>query len=266
VRKVCVTSFSKFFIINVFIETLRLNIVRNTSKRKNIIFDKDRIIPNQLLRRYMCEKLQLENKKAQATVGGKDLSKEDLKRLEAIRNDKKRILENVIFPSMANLIFFFESIDMDPILWETFKDDVEELLGIKRKGPSPTNYGLFFVRLFTSILSTNSEYDKSDFRLRLMHEAHRCISSKMMLKIIPAIFQKMRARSYAIRYVDHDMGRALAWTEMISKDVEDPYQYSILYESEDMAKQRDKFIKQANIQKPSKTLDIDTKGILKRGY
>lgn len=245
---------------------LRLNIVRNKSKRKNIIYDKQRIIPNQLLRRYMCEKLQLQKKKAQATVGGKDLSKEDLKRLEAIRNDKKRILENVIFPSMANLIFFFESIDQEPILWETFKDDVEELLGVRRNGPSPTNYGLFFVRLFRSILSTHSEYDKKDFRLRLMHEVHQFIASKMLIKIIPTIFQKMRARNYTIRYVDQDMGRALAWTEMISKDVEDPYRYAILYESDDIGKQRQKFIEHASIHKPSKKLEIDTKGILKRGY
>jgi len=214
----------------------------------------------------MRQKLQLEKKKAQATMGGKDLSDEDLKRYDAIRNDKKRILENVIFPAMANLIFFFESIDQEPVLWETFKDDVEELLGIKRNGPSVDNYGKFFISLFRSILGTNSTYNKEDFRLALMHQALKIINTRMMIKILPARYQNVTGSDYIIQNIGQDMFRALSWTQNFSSEVKDPYNFRILRESEDIGKQREKFIEHAKLQSPKRTLDIDTKGILKRGY
>jgi hypothetical protein len=266
VKKVCVTSFSKFFIIKVFIEMLCLDFVRNTSKRKINRHDKERITPDGLLKRYMWEKLQLEKKNHQATTGGKDLSEEDLKRYEAIRTDKKRILENVIFPAMANLIFFFESIDQEPILLKVFKenDDVEDLLGIRRIGPSPENYGIFFIRLFRSMLGLNY-YDKEDYRLRLMREAMKIIYLKMM-QISPLVYQNLTGSRLTIKYIGDGMGRAFSHTDDVSRDVKDPYDFRILGESDDKAKQREKFIKHARIEAPNKTLVIDTKGILKRGY
>jgi hypothetical protein len=239
--------------------------MRNTSKRKKIQYDKNRIKPHGLLRRYMWEKLQLEKKKDQATKAGKDLSNEDSKRLNAIRNDKKRILENVIFPAMANLIFFFESIDQEPVLWKAFndEDDVQDLLGIRRIGPSPEDYGVFFIRLFKSILGLNPQYDKQDFRLRLMREAMKIIYLKMM-NISPVVYQNGAGSRLIIKHIGEDMGRALSWTEAVSN--QDLYDFTILHETDDIAKQREKFIKHAELNSPNKTLDINTKAILKTGY
>jgi hypothetical protein len=233
-------------------------------KHKKSSIRQQRIDPHPILKRYMWEKLQIEKKKEQAKMGGGGPSEEELRRFNTIRNDKKRVLEKVIFPAMANLIFFFESIDQEPILNEAFEDDMLELLGIRRNGPSPTNYGLFFVRLFRSILGVKLEYDRKDYRLRLMHEGLKIINSKMG-KIIPTVYQNVTGSDYFIKYVSLDMGRALSWTETVSREVEDLYRYKIIHESEDIAKQREKFIKHASLEAPDKTLDIDTKGILHRG-
>lgn len=64
------------------------------------------------------------------------------------------------------------------------------------------------------------------------------------------------------------MSRALAWTEIISSNVEDPYEeaFAVFRKGGDAAEQREKFIKHATNEKPNRTLEVDTKGILKRGY
>jgi len=214
----------------------------------------------------MWEKLQLEKKKQEATKRGKELSIEESKRLDTIRVDKERILDDLIFPAMANLTFFFESLDLEPILWNAFQkyDNVEELLGIKRIGPSTEDYGIFFIRLFRSILGIESKYDTQDIRLRLMREAMKVIYLKMM-KISPIVYENITGSRLTIKYVGDEMGHALSRTDDISRDVKDPYDFRIL-EGDDKAKQREEFNKHAKLNSPNKTLDIDTKGILKRGY
>jgi len=213
----------------------------------------------------MWEKLQLEKKKDEAKKRGKELSDKESKRLATIRNDKKRLLENTIFPAMANLVFFFECLDQEPILFKAFKEEVEDLLGIRRNGPSPENYGIFFILLFRSILGLNSDYDKHDFRLRLMRESMKIIYLKMA-KISPIVYQNLTGSVLSIKYVGEDMGHALSRTDDVSREVKDPYNFAILHEGIDIAKQREKFIKHARTEAPDKTIDIDTKGILKRGF
>jgi hypothetical protein len=241
--------------------------MRNRPRRGEPEFMTQRYRPHPLLRRYMWEKSHIEKKKLKAMAGeGKVLTQKEKKRLEGIRTDKKRIIENIIFPSMANVLFFFESISQEPTLNETFKEDrnLEDILGIRRHSPSFDNYGIFFVRLLRSILYGGMiGYDKDDFRLRLMHEAHRVINSMVTSKL-PFAFQRMRPEysDYSITESREAMRRALAWTEIMSKDVADPYPFSNLFEEGD----REKFIKHAKIEAPNRTLDVQTQQILNGVY
>jgi hypothetical protein len=222
-----------------------------------------------MLARYMREKLQIEKKKREDNISGNKISLEEKIRYESLRTEKKRILENIIFPSMANLIFFFESVDEDKILEETFKDEIEDLLGIRRTDPSLNNYGIFFWRLVSAIISIDSRHDKQDFRLKLTHQLHEIICKKVNVMI--GIFLKNEDAKEKVR---QDMTGAMAWTEMIAADVKDHYDFQILSEPVDVCKmnmkqkkevdrnRKEKFEINARIEAPDRTLDFDTERIL----
>ena len=242
------------------------------SKRKEFTAISARIKPEFKLRRYMWEKLQLEKKKAKSKDAGgegESLTTDESKRYNSLRTDKKRVLENIVFPSMANLIFFFECIYEEPILKKTFEDDndIQELLGIIRRTPNPDNYGIYFTRLLQAILNFK-EYNEKDFRLRLMHEAHKIITSELIHKVCPPMYEKIRGISYLLKNIDQDMARALGCTEMISKDVKEPYQFSILqlHEGTEPEIQRQNFAQHTRIESPNRSLDVNTKVILKLGH
>ncbi|MDP9197089.1 MAG: hypothetical protein M3O24_00800 [Thermoproteota archaeon] len=194
-------------------------------------------------------------KNAKVPAGG--ATDKDLKRFDSLRTDKKRLLENVIFPSMANLIYFFESINYDPVLKETFENAVEDLLGVRRKHPNPGNYGLYFTKLVEAVLDISADYDKDDFRLRLTHEIHKLIKTKMT-RILPSMIKNSRwSPSSSIRYAGQDIGRALSWTEMASNTVEDRYDFDIL-----LKEGASRYANHRKIEAPDRTLYVDTKWIL----
>jgi hypothetical protein len=217
-------------------------------------------------------RLRLERRKQKVTLAGKELSTSDKKKLNTIRSKKKRLLENIIFPSMANLIFFFESINEDKILEKTFSDEVEDLLGIRRNDPNLANYGIFFWRLVSSIISIHSPGHRKDYsddhRLRLMAYLQEIVGKKISL-----IIRDFLATDDAIRIVNQDIGRAAAWSELAASVVKDYYDFGILSEtipggigekeSEKRIKKREEeFQKNARINAPDRTFNFNTKELL----
>ena len=61
--------------------------------------------------------------------------------------EKVDLLNNYIFPSMANVIFFFRCMSRYPRLKARFENDVKDLLGVRRENPRPDNYGFIFSAL-----------------------------------------------------------------------------------------------------------------------
>lgn len=84
--------------------------------------------PNASLVKYFFERLQLETERQYLTLDGKELPQEKKKALHNSERMKNYILNKIVFPSMANLLFFFESVSRDDNLHELFKDDLVELL------------------------------------------------------------------------------------------------------------------------------------------
>lgn len=68
-----------------------------------------------------------------------------------MRTEKVRILDEIVFPAMADLVFFFEAIARKEDLQSKFKSDVEELLGVRHT--ELQMYGFMFDRLLRSILA-----------------------------------------------------------------------------------------------------------------
>lgn len=64
-------------------------------------------------------------------------AQQELNKINKRNLDRKKvyILNKHIFPSMANLILFFEYLAKDSGLKEMFEDDVKELFGYIKKSP-----------------------------------------------------------------------------------------------------------------------------------
>ena len=115
-----------------------------------------------VLQDYLEEKLKIERLKIKTIQAGNHLSEIDKRAIEA--NDRRKVarLNNDIFCSMANLIYFFEFINEHPELEGVFDEDIEDLFGfrgshVERKKVDDPKYLTFF-RLMSSMLN----YDGDD--------------------------------------------------------------------------------------------------------
>jgi len=97
-------------------------------KGVQVINDEKSYIPDEKLVEFLQEWLQIHKKRDQLTQEGKELSSEDKKRLRELDRMKVYYLDNFIFPSMANLTYFFEAMAASPRFSTGFEDELEELL------------------------------------------------------------------------------------------------------------------------------------------
>ena len=84
------------------------------------------------LEEYLIEALRLQKAEEENSKepGSKVSNKHDREKLKN-QNDKVDVLNKIIFPSMANLIYLFEFINKHPELTILLNKDIDELLGLK---------------------------------------------------------------------------------------------------------------------------------------
>jgi hypothetical protein len=114
-----------------------------------------------VLEHYLEEKLEVEKLKRSAERSGKELSKSQKQRVKANDKNKVLVLNNHIFRSMANLVYFFEFINKHHELESVFDSDVEDLFGlrgphIKRHKVDDGKY-LIILRFLDAILGYDNE-------------------------------------------------------------------------------------------------------------
>lgn len=85
-------------------------------------------IPNETLVSFIQEWLQLHRKKDILTKEGRSLSREEQLKIRELDRMKVYVLDTIIFPAMADLTYFFESLSVSPKLSEAFHEEVAELL------------------------------------------------------------------------------------------------------------------------------------------
>jgi hypothetical protein len=160
--------------------------------------------------------------------------KDDIENGEPVKRNHKRyldkekveLLNNHIFPSMANLIFFFVSVSRYPKLKEIFENDIKDLLGVRLENPHENNpqensYGFAFTELIRTILIPGygfiSEVNvcRKDFRLRLNHILQDTVKSMVDLALID-----MKDTS-THRIIMNDFERTMAWTKMLADCVDE---------------------------------------------
>jgi hypothetical protein len=165
---------------------------------------------------YLNKKLQFQREKQELTRAGEDLSAEKKQEGKNLDRMKVHVLNKYIFPSMADLTFFFQFIADHSELEEVFEDDVKDLLGIRRDRPEELDYGFMLYNLLWAIIMGGKREDhKQDFRLGLTYPLQRIIFRKVD-QSSKDIFKTQGSR----RAVLDDFRRAWAWTEMMAYGVD----------------------------------------------
>jgi hypothetical protein len=150
-----------------------------------------------------------------------DVGLKDSDHKRYIDTEKVELLNDYIFPSMANIVFFFRFISRYPQLKKIFDNDVRDLLGVRRENPHDDNYGFIFSALVRSIVSTGlgfiskEEIRSKDFRLRLNQILQESVWVKAELTL-PDVFKNPAAQ----RVVEDDFNRAWAWVRMLAEGIE----------------------------------------------
>ena len=95
---------------------------------KNIPLATNCYTPSETLQNYLNERLQLE--RIEADVGdaaGTNLTK----KIREMSRMKVHVLNKIVFPSMANIVYFLETVSKNPELQKVFDNDLKELFGIR---------------------------------------------------------------------------------------------------------------------------------------
>jgi len=200
---------------------------------ESAIKEKNCHAPDDKLSKYMSEKAYILRREEELILRmetKRKLSKKEENELQYIKsrsatlkNTKREVLDDIIFPAMANITFFFDAISRYPELEPDFKVNIWDLLGVRRLNPKPNlvggNYAFMFETLIACMLSIGINAD--DFRVRLVHILEDLIWKKVTgLRILETLSSSSR--------VLQEIGKPSAWTELLASRINDVYDFSIL--------------------------------------
>jgi len=170
--------------------------------------------PSRSLSSFLEETLQIEIEKQNLRSAGAKMSEDLEVRIKNNKRMKVHILDKIIFPSMANLVVFFEYVSNHGNLQKVFDDDIQELiLGKKDSG------SIKFRRLLDGILrwipeSNHKDNHSSSYELNFRAELYYIILF-ITFSRIPTILKTQIPLKVLNKLASEDLGRALAWTEIL---------------------------------------------------
>ena len=132
---------------------------------------------------------------------------------------KVRRLDEIVFPAMANLIYFFKMVSEHPELQKTFEDDIKDLLGVRRYNPKSYNYGYVFSHLIAYILmikTSGKPLKEDDFRLKLVQVLQGIVFLGFQ-QTLPDILKDRERFDMMLT----DVSKAAAWVRALADHVED---------------------------------------------
>lgn len=177
--------------------------------------------PNAQLKDYLKTKLQLETERQRYKEKGEPESDALKKRIRANDAEKVRILDDIIFPSMASLTYFFQVVAFDKTLRSKFDDDLKDLFGINRINPKKTSYGFMFSIMINSILQLDNRDEvgtKSgqNFRVNLMK-----ILQELIQYHFRGLMTELNLPSEASYLIIQDFLRIIGWMSVLEKTIGD---------------------------------------------
>lgn len=198
------------------------------TKQANTIGHQKSYIPNETLVNFIQEWLQLHRKKDRLAKEGKDLSREEQLKIRELTRMKVYVLDTIIFPAMADLTYFFDSLSVSKKLSELFDDDVEELLDPRGSAEAARFSGndmrlssIQFrrnnlARLVMAMLSmhedkSNPKKRVTDFRVGLLYQ---------LLNIVGDITDRLLAEEFSLNQVwrsyYEDYVRMKGWLSLLA--------------------------------------------------
>ena len=165
------------------------------------------------LKDYLDEALRLLKEEEDVQPGSK-LGNKHYTRKARNQGVKVDVLNKIIFPSMANLIYLFEFINHHPQLGRLLDKDIDELLGLKgvhfktRNADERKKYSAF-QRIMYSLIS----YQNKNTRLAILNIiGHEIIKQLIILgtEKEPLIGNKILLQ---------DLGRAQVWMRHVTSDI-----------------------------------------------
>jgi hypothetical protein len=165
---------------------------------------------------YMKERLQIEKTRREVIMQGKRdwTDEESMKRRELDRM-KSYILNNFIFPSMANLTVFLEYIAKNEELQTVFEDDLKELFF--GKPAKKSNAITVFQRFIQAAITWNwkKKENANDFRLALIY----CLE-QILFQHLTSIGLYLLDPAIVNSVVSQDLARVLMWTKLLARNVD----------------------------------------------
>ena len=191
--------------------------------------------PTQRLVKILQERLQIEQRKDKLTLAGEELSPEEKQHLRYLQKETVRILNEIVFPSMANILYFTEMIAANKELQEIFDDDLKDLLGIRfEQKYRHKSFSPVIRRFLDALLTWNKKVDYGNFRYQIFE-----IIQYSMLQKIMSLSMDEFGMNIANNIVQNDFGRTWMWGELLAKrveeDMENPHR-PILFQSPDEVK------------------------------
>lgn len=134
-------------------------------------------------------------------------------------NDEKkvRIIDN-LFESMANLTYFFEFINKNPVLIDKFVDDIDDLIGLRKHEEEDDRKYQPFWRLIKSILGYHGPEHDSDNKFYFQRRCMRIMQYAVWQKI-GALTNRIKGDAYFKNRIKEEMLNARVWTDYFDKEV-----------------------------------------------
>ena len=188
--------------------------IKDPNKKRYVFSPKIKVFLEKELQ-YSKDKRKINDKKRVA------IEKENVEYIEKLkkefedkyknrRTEKLRFLDQYIFPSMANLVVFFEYLAKHPEIIDLFEDDIMELLGIDQahSNESPNNF--IFDRFLNAIIRS-SVTRKVTVKLYLL----KCMQYIIYQELID--LSGLVLRDQSINMISQDISRPLDWLQILSK-------------------------------------------------
>ncbi|MGD1838538.1 MAG: hypothetical protein ACPKPY_10845 [Nitrososphaeraceae archaeon] len=166
---------------------------------------------------YLDERVTTTKQRMKILDAGEKISDELEKKNNSLKKRKVWILDKYIFPSMANLVVFFECLEKNPEIRELFEDDIKELLGYVKEPLDKTkeDQSSYFARhniitrFLESLLYNNFfKNDPNNFRLELLSDIQRIIFNQ-----ITSLARYESDMSGVDSIIQNHMGQAWIWTK-----------------------------------------------------
>lgn len=156
------------------------------------------------------EILQFEYLKQKKKIHNERLSPGEEKIRNKINRNKSYILDEIIFKSFANLLYFFEFVANHPLAQHLFQKDIRVMFGmeeISNKYFEPTKASIISELIYSALLHRN--FEPTNFRMVLLDFMQDTISQHISL-----VSTKQLNDEVSTHIVSQDMGRALTWVKL----------------------------------------------------